>query len=191
MFPWLFIKMESCFWRLTDCWGQVDTLFGQHNLSTSTKRSSKINGKVSSLIFFIQWFDVALLRSYFYMTNKGLRGSNIHIVKYLAFSLLESYHKYRQEVMFFWIDYITEMKNLTSHICWELVKKEGYIAIWQKSMNNTCYLSRDIGVQPPICDSNDNPDEVWYIPNINHTVLLWCLSSLFVIFGPCDSLTGM
>ncbi|KAF7829791.1 putative methyltransferase PMT10 [Senna tora] len=55
-----------------------------------------------------------------------------------------------------------EMEDLTTRICWELVKKEGYIAIWQKPMNNSCYLSRDIGVLPPICDSNDDPDDVWY-----------------------------
>ncbi|KAK4276697.1 hypothetical protein QN277_014816 [Acacia crassicarpa] len=55
-----------------------------------------------------------------------------------------------------------EMENLTAHICWELVRKEGYIAIWQKPMNKSCYLIRDIDMQTPICDSNDNPDEVWY-----------------------------
>lgn len=53
------------------------------------------------------------------------------------------------------------MENLTTRLCWELVKKEGYIAIWQKPLNNSCYLSRDAGVQPPLCDSNDDPDDVW------------------------------
>lgn len=54
------------------------------------------------------------------------------------------------------------MEDLTSRICWELVKKEGYIAIWRKPLNNGCYLNRDTGVQPPLCDSNDDPDNVWY-----------------------------
>lgn len=56
-----------------------------------------------------------------------------------------------------------EMENLTARMCWELVRKEGYIAIWRKPMNNSCYLSRDISVHPPLCESNDNPDNVWYV----------------------------
>lgn len=60
-------------------------------------------------------------------------------------------------------DYLqTEMENLTSRICWELVKKEGYIAIWRKPLNNSCYVNRDAGVKPPLCDLVDNPDSVWY-----------------------------
>ncbi|KAI8558986.1 hypothetical protein RHMOL_Rhmol04G0139000 [Rhododendron molle] len=56
-----------------------------------------------------------------------------------------------------------EMVNLTSRLCWNLVKKEGYIAIWQKPSNNSCYLSREAGSQPPLCDSEDDPDNVWYV----------------------------
>ncbi|GAA0141153.1 methyltransferase [Lithospermum erythrorhizon] len=56
-----------------------------------------------------------------------------------------------------------EMINLTSSLCWRLVKKEGYIAIWQKPMNNSCYLSRAEGATPPLCDSDDDPDDVWYV----------------------------
>lgn len=56
----------------------------------------------------------------------------------------------------------TEMVNLTTRLCWELVKKEGYIAIWQKPLNNSCYLNREAGVTPPLCDTNDDPDDVWY-----------------------------
>ena len=55
------------------------------------------------------------------------------------------------------------MENLTTRICWELVKKEGYIAIWRKPMNNRRYLSRDPDAQPPLCESNDDPDNVWYV----------------------------
>ncbi|KAK9270383.1 hypothetical protein L1049_025962 [Liquidambar formosana] len=56
-----------------------------------------------------------------------------------------------------------EMEDLTVRICWELVKKEGYVAIWRKPLNNSCYLNRDTGVQPPLCDQNDDPDNVWYV----------------------------
>lgn len=57
----------------------------------------------------------------------------------------------------------SEMVNLTTRLCWKLVKKEGYIAIWQKPFNNSCYLSRELGTLPPICDPDDDPDNVWYI----------------------------
>ncbi|KAL8141256.1 hypothetical protein V2J09_007277 [Rumex salicifolius] len=56
-----------------------------------------------------------------------------------------------------------EMENLTSSICWQLVKKEGYIAIWQKPLNNSCYINRENGAQPPLCDPKDDPDSVWYV----------------------------
>ncbi|PKU69415.1 probable methyltransferase PMT11 [Dendrobium catenatum] len=55
-----------------------------------------------------------------------------------------------------------EMEDLTTHICWELVKKEGYIAIWRKPLNNTCYIIRDAAVKPPLCNPDDDPDSVWY-----------------------------
>ncbi|KAL2467784.1 putative methyltransferase PMT10 [Forsythia ovata] len=64
-----------------------------------------------------------------------------------------------------------EMEDLTSRMCWELVEKEGYIAIWQKPLNNSFYLNRDSGVQPSLCDTNNNPDNVWYVnlgPCISH-----------------------
>ncbi|KAK3162454.1 hypothetical protein QOZ80_1BG0089730 [Eleusine coracana subsp. coracana] len=56
-----------------------------------------------------------------------------------------------------------EMKDLTARLCWELVKKEGYIAMWRKPLNNTCYMKRDPAVKPPLCDTDDNPDDVWYV----------------------------
>ncbi|XP_044460932.1 probable methyltransferase PMT11 [Mangifera indica] len=56
-----------------------------------------------------------------------------------------------------------EMLNLTTRLCWELVKKEGYVAIWQKPSNNSCYLSREAGTAPPLCGPDDNPDNVWYV----------------------------
>nr|QTZ19431.1 putative methyltransferase PMT11 [Bixa orellana] len=56
-----------------------------------------------------------------------------------------------------------EMINLTTRLCWTLVKKEGYVAIWQKPYNNSCYLSREAGIEPPLCDPDDDPDNVWYV----------------------------
>ncbi|KAI3883126.1 hypothetical protein MKX03_012526 [Papaver bracteatum] len=56
-----------------------------------------------------------------------------------------------------------EMEDLTTRLCWELVKKEGYVAIWRKPSNNSCYLGRDAGAQPPLCDPSNDPDNVWYV----------------------------
>ncbi|CAI9091558.1 OLC1v1026621C2 [Oldenlandia corymbosa var. corymbosa] len=56
-----------------------------------------------------------------------------------------------------------EMVNLTTSLCWQLVKREGYIAIWQKPLNNSCYLSREEGASPPLCEPDDDPDKVWYV----------------------------
>lgn len=57
--------------------------------------------------------------------------------------------------------FASEMLNLTTRLCWELVKKEGYIAIWKKPLNNSCYLNREPETTPPLCDPNDDPDSVW------------------------------
>uniref|UniRef100_A0A7N1A765 Methyltransferase n=2 Tax=Kalanchoe fedtschenkoi TaxID=63787 RepID=A0A7N1A765_KALFE len=56
-----------------------------------------------------------------------------------------------------------EMLDLTTRLCWKLVKREKYVAIWQKPVNNSCYLSRAQGTKPPLCDPEDNPDSVWYV----------------------------
>ncbi|KAI4299527.1 hypothetical protein L6164_032979 [Bauhinia variegata] len=56
-----------------------------------------------------------------------------------------------------------EMLNLTTRLCWKLVKKDGYIAIWQKPFDNSCYLNRAEGTIPPLCDPSDDPDSVWYV----------------------------
>ncbi|KAL1208675.1 putative methyltransferase PMT10 [Cardamine amara subsp. amara] len=56
-----------------------------------------------------------------------------------------------------------EMLDLTNRICWELIKKEGYIAVWRKPLNNSCYVSREVGTKPPLCRPDDDPDDVWYV----------------------------
>ncbi|XP_073294792.1 probable methyltransferase PMT12 [Primulina huaijiensis] len=55
------------------------------------------------------------------------------------------------------------MADLTSRLCWELMKKEEYIAIWQKPMNNSCYVTRDSKIQPSLCGIDDDPDDIWYV----------------------------
>ncbi|XP_058787539.1 probable methyltransferase PMT11 [Vicia villosa] len=64
------------------------------------------------------------------------------------------------------------MLNLTTRLCWKFLKKDGYIAVWQKPFDNSCYLSREAGTKPPLCDPSDDPDNVWY------TDLKACISEL-------------
>ncbi|KAK7305784.1 hypothetical protein VNO77_43696 [Canavalia gladiata] len=56
-----------------------------------------------------------------------------------------------------------EMLNLTTRLCWKFLKKDGYIAVWQKPSDNSCYLNREAGTKPPLCDPSDDPDNVWYV----------------------------
>lgn len=69
-------------------------------------------------------------------------------------------YKHEEKLQEAWKD----MENLTARMCWRLVKKDGYIAIWQKPLNNSCYINRAVGVEPPLCDIRDDPDDVWYVP---------------------------
>ncbi|CAM8897803.1 unnamed protein product [Rhodiola kirilowii] len=55
------------------------------------------------------------------------------------------------------------MADLTTRLCWELVKKEGYIAIWRKPQNKICYVSRQEETRPPLCDKDDDQDSIWYV----------------------------
>ncbi|CAL5348468.1 unnamed protein product [Camellia sinensis] len=71
-----------------------------------------------------------------------------------------------------------EMVDLTERICWELVKKERYIAIWRKPLNNSCYFNRQPEVQPPICHTNDDPDNVCWVNNILYVGLKACITQL-------------
>ncbi|KAG0465199.1 hypothetical protein HPP92_019363 [Vanilla planifolia] len=56
-----------------------------------------------------------------------------------------------------------EMESLTSRICWNLVNKEGYLAVWRKPLNNSCYINRSPEALPPLCDPKDDPNNVWYV----------------------------
>ncbi|KAJ6814976.1 putative methyltransferase PMT11 isoform X1 [Iris pallida] len=85
--------------------------------------------------------------------NRMLRGGG-----YFAWAAQPVY-KHEESQQEAWKD----MEDLTNRICWELVKKEGYIAIWRKPLNNTCYVNRDTGTKPPLCDVDDDPNKVWYV----------------------------
>ena len=74
------------------------------------------------------------------------------------------------------------MVDLTNRICWELIKKEGYIAVWRKPLNNSCYNNREAGAKPPLCRPDDDPDDVWYISLISTSIVSFLQLSLsFVV----------
>ncbi|RHN57014.1 putative S-adenosyl-L-methionine-dependent methyltransferase [Medicago truncatula] len=56
-----------------------------------------------------------------------------------------------------------EMINLTTRLCWKFLKKDGYVAIWQKPFDNSCYLNREAETKPPLCDITEDPDNIWYV----------------------------
>ncbi|CAH9075613.1 unnamed protein product [Cuscuta epithymum] len=56
-----------------------------------------------------------------------------------------------------------EMEDLAGRLCWELVKREGGIAIWKKPLNNSCYVNRRPTATPSLCGTDDDPDYVWYV----------------------------
>ncbi|XP_057795645.1 probable methyltransferase PMT10 isoform X2 [Salvia miltiorrhiza] len=85
--------------------------------------------------------------------NRFLRGGGYFVWE------AEAIYKYEGKLGEQW----REMEDLTRNLCWELVTKEGYIAIWQKPLNNSCYLDRDPNVQPSLCDNHDNPDDLWHV----------------------------
>ncbi|KAI3906314.1 hypothetical protein MKW92_026479, partial [Papaver armeniacum] len=49
-----------------------------------------------------------------------------------------------------------EMEDLTTRLCWELVKKEGYVAIWRKPSNNSCYAGAYVDMKACISRLPDN-----------------------------------
>ncbi|GKA05321.1 probable methyltransferase PMT11 [Tanacetum coccineum] len=53
-----------------------------------------------------------------------------------------------------------EMTNLKT-LYRNLLKKEGYIAIWQKPLKNNCYLNHEPETIPPLYDERDDTDDVW------------------------------
>ncbi|KAI4389395.1 hypothetical protein MLD38_001625 [Melastoma candidum] len=49
-------------------------------------------------------------------------------------------------------------------MCWRVVAKRDQSVIWAKPVSNRCYQKRDPGIQPPLCSSDDDPDESWDVP---------------------------
>lgn len=80
------------------------------------------------------------------------------------------------------------MLNLTTRLCWNFLKKDGYIAVWQKPSDNSCYLDREEGTKPPMCDPSDDPDNVWYcVQAFPYTLISYTFSSIQMITAKSDA----
>ncbi|KAK6913063.1 putative S-adenosyl-L-methionine-dependent methyltransferase [Dillenia turbinata] len=55
------------------------------------------------------------------------------------------------------------MSDLLRRMCWTVVSKRDQTVIWAKPVSNGCYMKRDPGTLPPLCNSDDDPDAAWNV----------------------------
>ncbi|PQQ13229.1 putative methyltransferase PMT9 [Prunus yedoensis var. nudiflora] len=55
------------------------------------------------------------------------------------------------------------MSDLLKRMCWKVAAKKEQSVVWAKPLTNSCYLKRDPQTQPPLCDSDDDPDASWNV----------------------------
>ncbi|KZV28810.1 hypothetical protein F511_06244 [Dorcoceras hygrometricum] len=124
----------------------------ERNVTTLSIAPKDFNGNR----FKLHWKEVCLLCEdgiLLLEANRMLRAGG-----YFVWASQPS-NKHRDNLVQQWKD----MTDLTSRLCWELIQKEEYIAIWQKPLNNSCYLTSDSKLQPSLCGIDDDPDDVWYV----------------------------
>ncbi|KAJ8899326.1 hypothetical protein K2173_018300 [Erythroxylum novogranatense] len=75
---------------------------------------------------------------------------------YFAYSSPEAYAQDEEDLRIW-----REMSALVERMCWKIATKRDQTVIWVKPLTNDCYMEREPGTQPPLCQSDDNPDAVW------------------------------
>ncbi|XP_062010231.1 probable methyltransferase PMT9 [Rosa rugosa] len=55
------------------------------------------------------------------------------------------------------------MSDLSKRMCWKVAAKKEQSVVWAKPLTNSCYLKRDPWTQPPLCNSDDDPDAIWNV----------------------------
>ncbi|XP_060186986.1 probable methyltransferase PMT3 [Lycium barbarum] len=75
---------------------------------------------------------------------------------YFAYSSPEAYAQDEEDLRIW-----REMSALVERMCWRIAAKRNQTVVWQKPLNNDCYIQRPAGTQPPLCRSDDDPDAVW------------------------------
>ncbi|KAL0795631.1 hypothetical protein Bca101_067008 [Brassica carinata] len=75
---------------------------------------------------------------------------------YFAYSSPEAYAQDEEDLRIW-----REMSALMELMCWTIAAKRNQTVIWQKPMTNDCYQEREPGTQPPLCNSDSDPDAVY------------------------------
>ncbi|KAK7243086.1 hypothetical protein RIF29_37870 [Crotalaria pallida] len=75
---------------------------------------------------------------------------------YFAYSSPEAYAQDEEDLRIW-----REMSALVERMCWRIAAKRDQTVIWQKPLTNDCYMEREPGTRPPLCQSDDDPDAVW------------------------------
>ncbi|URD96721.1 hypothetical protein MUK42_30359 [Musa troglodytarum] len=57
-----------------------------------------------------------------------------------------------------------KLKKLLTSMCFKLYNKKDDIAVWQKSLDSSCYDQLTSSSYPPKCDYSSDPDSAWYTP---------------------------
>ncbi|TKW23040.1 hypothetical protein SEVIR_4G267400v4 [Setaria viridis] len=56
------------------------------------------------------------------------------------------------------------MSDLARRMCWRVASKKNQTVIWAKPLANGCYMRREPGTRPPMCERDDDPDAAWNVP---------------------------
>ncbi|KAE9592328.1 hypothetical protein Lal_00028322 [Lupinus albus] len=75
---------------------------------------------------------------------------------YFAYSSPEAYAQDEEDRRIWRV-----MSALVGRMCWRIAAKKDQTVIWQKPLTNDCYMEREPGTLPPLCQSDDDPDAVW------------------------------
>ncbi|KAK4773247.1 hypothetical protein SAY87_028266 [Trapa incisa] len=78
---------------------------------------------------------------------------------YFAYSSPEAYAQDDEDLRIW-----RQMSALVERMCWRIASKRNQTVIWQKPLNNDCYMTREPGTLPPMCQSDNDPDAVWGVP---------------------------
>lgn len=75
---------------------------------------------------------------------------------YFAYSSPEAYAQDEEDLRIW-----KEMSALVERMCWRIAAKKNQTVVWQKPLNNDCYMARAPGSLPSLCRSDDDPDAVY------------------------------
>jgi SAM-dependent methyltransferase len=57
-----------------------------------------------------------------------------------------------------------QMSDLARRMCWRVASKKNQTVIWAKPLTNGCYMRREPGTLPPMCERDGDSDADWGVP---------------------------